>query len=81
MKIQVRLFAAARQLVGQEVVTVHCPESATVAELRAEIMTELPALAPLLAHVRFAVNAQYAREDTVLNQDDEVACIPPVSGG
>lgn len=81
MKIQVRLFAAARQLAGQELVTVDCPERATVAVLRSQIVTEFPDLAPLLSHVRFAVNAQYAREDAVLNPTDEVACIPPVSGG
>ncbi len=81
MKIQVRLFAAARQLAGQEVVTLECPEPATVADLRSQLAAQLPDLDPLLKHIRFAVNAQYARDDTALSQDDEVACIPPVSGG
>ncbi len=81
MKIEVRLFAVARQLANQETITVSCPESATIADLKQAIIEQLPELATILDHVRFAVNSDYADEKTQLSSTDEVACIPPVSGG
>ncbi|MCP4194938.1 MAG: molybdopterin converting factor subunit 1 [Planctomycetaceae bacterium] len=81
MKIQVRLFAAAQQLAAQDSITVECQDEATVADLKAALATSVPALESLLNHVRFAVNAEYVDDQTKLSAGDEVACIPPVSGG
>lgn len=81
MKIKVRLFAAAQQLANQDSITIECPAGTTVADLKASIIKHIPALDSLLDHVRFAVNAEYVVDDTPLSPDDEVACIPPVSGG
>jgi molybdopterin converting factor subunit 1 len=81
MKLHVRLFAAARQLAQCESLEVECPGGTTVADLRGLLSAECPALVPLLAHVRFAVNATYAAEHHVIGPADDVACIPPVSGG
>jgi molybdopterin converting factor subunit 1 len=81
MKLHVRLFAAARQLADREMLTVECPEGTTVAQLRAAISGVCPELQTLLAHARIAVNTQYAADDQVLAPSDEIACIPPVSGG
>jgi len=81
VKIEVRLFAVARQLANQETITVSCPESATIADLKKAITEQLPELETILEHVRFAVNSDYADENTPLTATDEVACIPPVSGG
>ena len=81
MKIQVRLFAAAQQLADQDTLTVECADGATIAELKVAMTEAVPALESLLGHVRFAVNADYVVDETQLSPEDEVACIPPVSGG
>jgi len=81
MKIQVRLFAAARQLVGQDHWELECGPEPTVGRVREALETAFPALAPLMPFVRFAVNADYVPDDTPLTEHDDVACIPPVSGG
>jgi molybdopterin synthase sulfur carrier subunit len=81
MIIQVRLFAAARQLAGQETIPVEVESPATLQQLRTALERQCPPLAILLPHIRFAVNAQYADEQQLVTEADEVACIPPVSGG
>ncbi|MCL4201710.1 MAG: MoaD/ThiS family protein [Pirellulaceae bacterium] len=81
MKIQLKLFAAARQAVDRETVQIELPDTATVADLRAAIARQFPALDATARHSLFAVNNQYADDATALPPDAEVACIPPVSGG
>ncbi len=81
MNVQVKLFAVAKQLVGSETAHVDVPDGATVADLRAALVQEYPALSGTLASVVFAVNAEYATDQTCLAATDEIACIPPVSGG
>lgn len=81
MIVEVKLFAVARQLVGAEAVQVEVPGEATVAELRTALASEFPALSETLASVVFAVNTEYATDATRLKATDEIACIPPVSGG
>ena len=81
MTVRVQLFAVARQLAAAESVEIELSSGATVAELRAALGEQVPALAPLLRQTLFAVNAEYASDRTVLPKGAEVACIPPVSGG
>ena len=81
MNVQVKLFAVAKQLVGSESVQVELPDEATVADLRRALADQIPVLATTLDSVVFAVNAQYASADTIVSANDEIACIPPVSGG
>ena len=81
MNVTVKLFAAARDRAGADEVVLDLPSSATVADLRRQLAEEHSSLQPLLAHVLFAVDAQYAKDDTPLTEGCEVACIPPVSGG
>jgi sulfur-carrier protein len=77
----VHLFAAARDLAGTAAVTVELPAGATIADLRAALAAAMPALAPLLARSAVAVNHDFAEDDRVLADADELAVIPPVSGG
>jgi molybdopterin converting factor subunit 1 len=77
----VLLFAAARDLAGADAVAVELPSRATVADLRAELTRRFPALAGLLAKSALAVNHDFAEEDRILKPADEIAVIPPVSGG
>ena len=81
MRISVKLFAAMKQAAGENSTEIELPEGATIADLRKALIARHPALAPLADHVMFAVNADYATEETLIRPDAEVACIPPVSGG
>ena len=81
MRVQVKLFALARQLAGEETAAVDLPPSATVRDLKATLAERYPPLADLLRHTRFAINADYASDATPVPADAEIACIPPVSGG
>ena len=81
MRIQVRLFAAARQRLGRETIEVLLPTGATLAELRGAIARSQPDLSDLIPHVVFAIDAEYASDEAPLSESAEIACIPPVSGG
>ena len=81
MKVEVKLFAVAKQLVGAETVNLELPRGATVKELRAALVQQQPAMADVVQHVLFAVNTEYADDETTIPNDAEIACIPPVSGG
>jgi molybdopterin converting factor subunit 1 len=81
VKIQVKLFAAARQVAGCETVCIELPESATVADLRTAIAARWPALDSTARHWMVAIDSDYASDSTVIPPDAEIACIPPVSGG
>jgi len=81
MRIQVRLFARARDLAGVDTFTLELPAGTTVAELRRRIAADYPALAGLLARSAIAVDNDFAADSLVLATDLEVALLPPVSGG
>ena len=82
MEVEVRLFAVFRERAGRERLALELPEGATVAEaLRA--LGRRPELEQLIAAmpVRAALNREYVDEDARLEPGDELALIPPVSGG
>jgi molybdopterin converting factor subunit 1 len=81
MNVRVKLFAVARQLAGCEVAAVQLPEGATVAHLREKLTEQYPNLAGLSTHLVFAIDAEYANDDSLVPDSAEIACIPPVSGG
>jgi molybdopterin synthase catalytic subunit len=80
MKVSVRLFAGLRERAGAERVEVELPDGARVADLLAAMgSTPVGALAPGQCVV--ALNREYASADAVVGPGDEVALVPPVSGG
>jgi len=79
--VRVLFFGPARDLAGVESVSLALAGSATVALLRERLVKEHPKLAAALERIRFAVNERYASDETRLREGDEVAIIPPVSGG
>jgi molybdopterin synthase catalytic subunit len=81
MTLTVYLFAGARDLAGSDALAVDLPAGATVAQLLAELRQRVPALAGLLSRSAVAVNHDFAPAQQVLSASDEVAIIPPVSGG
>ena len=81
MHIRVRLFAIQRELAGAREVLLELPDGATVADAWTGLVALHPRLEPGRASVRFARNGAYADATTPLADGDEVAMIPPVSGG
>ncbi len=81
MTIRVKLFAVARQTAGTGEIELQCPADATIADVRAALVEQVPQLEAMAAHFKFAINAAYANDTDPVPQDAEVACIPPVSGG
>jgi molybdopterin synthase catalytic subunit len=79
IRVTVRCFAAVREALASDVLTVELPAGATMADLRAQLGARAPALQRL--PLAFAVNRAYAAAGTVLRSGDEVALIPPISGG
>lgn len=81
MKIRVRLFARLRDIAGAEFIEAELPAESTVATLRSALAVKYPDLAGFLQRSAIAVRQEFANGHQVLNEDDEVALIPPVSGG
>jgi molybdopterin synthase catalytic subunit len=81
MTLTVHLFAAAQDLAQTSALTVSLDDGATVEELRLEMAKCVPALHVLLPRCAIAVNQEFAGDEVQLNASDEVAVIPPVSGG
>jgi molybdopterin converting factor subunit 1 len=76
VQVRIRLFAALRERAGAGEIELELPEGARVSDALAE-------LAPLTdgVPVVMAVNQEYAEAEAVLSSGDEIALIPPVSGG
>ena len=81
MNVNVRLFAAARQLANTEMICLSVERSATINEVKQALIQRYPALEPLLKQTRFAVDSKYVPDETPVEDGQEIACIPPVSGG
>ena len=81
LRVRVRLFAIQRELAGTREVHLDLPEGSTVGDAWDAVAARHPVLAPGRPSVRFARNGDYAEPATPLEDGDEVAFIPPVSGG
>jgi len=81
MQLRVQIFATLAQQIGQNQIDVDVPNGAVVADLLESIGKQYPAIVPLLERTAVAVNLSYVKKNHALGPDDEVALIPPVSGG
>ncbi len=79
--VRVRLFALQRELAGTRELSFDLPEPASVEAAWEALVARYPVLAPGRPSVRFARNGAYADATDPLVDGDEVAMIPPVSGG
>lgn len=79
--VRARLFARLREQAGVEIETVELPAGSTVADVYAALRGAHPALEQDRAAVRAALNQEFADWGGVVEDGDEVAFIPPVSGG
>jgi molybdopterin converting factor subunit 1 len=81
LHVRVRLFAIQRELAGAREVALELPDGADVEDAWRALVDRHPVLAPGRSSLRFARNGDYAEPETSLADGDEVAMIPPVSGG
>ena len=81
MRVTVRLFARLRDIAGVAELTRDLGDGATIGAVWRELAGEFPELARYDRSISTAVNADYAPMDRVLSDGDEVAFLPPVSGG
>ncbi len=81
ISVRVRFFAGQRDIVGQPELTFSLAHGATVGELWAMLVARYARLAGYSGRMLYAINQEFATLDTLLHDGDEVAFIPPVSGG
>ncbi len=77
------LFGIAKDIVGTSSLKLpvsNTMELETVGQLKAHLQNNYPGLANL-SSLAIAVNSRYAKEEDTINSYDEIALIPPVSGG
>jgi molybdopterin converting factor subunit 1 len=81
VRVTVRLFARLRDLAGTGEMIRDVPAPATVQTVWQALVREFPALVQYERTMSVAVNAEYARMAAAVRDGDEVAFLPPVSGG
>ena len=79
--VKVLLFGAAADRAGIRQTEVPVDDETTLGELWPILANQHPGLAPMRDTLAFAVNGEYARMDDEVSPGDEVAVLPPVSGG
>jgi molybdopterin converting factor subunit 1 len=81
MLVTIRLFARLREIAGAAELARDLPDGATARTAWDALARDFPALDDYRAAVSCAVNEEYSRLTTALKEGDEVAFLPPVSGG
>lgn len=81
MRVSVKLFAVVREKAGVGEFTLELPAGTTVAQAGEAVAERFPGVRDYLRRAAFAVNRSYSPREAVLRDGDEVAVIPPVSGG
>ena len=79
--IRVRLFASLREIVGDHVLEFESGEGLSVADLWKQLQQRHPDVSKYRDSIQFAVNQDFVASETRVEDDDEVAFLPPVSGG
>jgi len=79
MKIKIKLFASCREIAGTNELELQAKKGETVSGIMAALRQRFPRLS--LADIMVAVNQEFAPSDYILKDGDEIALLPPVSGG
>ena len=80
-KIKISLFAILREVVGEREITITVPSGVTVSYLNNEILKKYPQLNSFSNKFVTSVNCKVTTGDTIITSSDEIALLPPVSGG
>jgi molybdopterin converting factor subunit 1 len=81
MRVTVRLFARLRDIAGAAELAREVAPGSTIGTVWRQLALDFPALADYERSISSALNADYARMDRTVSDGDEVAFLPPVSGG
>ena len=81
MRVTIRLFARLRDLAGSGELVRDVPDAATVNTVWRTLVAEMPALGEYERTMSVALNADYSKMSAAVSDGDEVAFLPPVSGG
>ncbi len=81
MKVHLKLFAGVREIAGQDEVALDVDEGTTAGGLWERLLTDHPKLTAYTDIIQVAVNQDVVDRGVKLQSDDEVAFLPPVSGG
>ena len=81
ISVRVLFFASLADLMGGRRRSLDLPAGATIADALRALSKDVPELASRAPHVSFAINEAFVSADTPLSDGDELALIPPVSGG
>jgi molybdopterin converting factor subunit 1 len=81
MKVKVLLFASLREVVGASQSALELEPGASVEDAWRRMTVLYPRLEPHTGTIAFAVNSAYTNPHETLHEGDEVAFLPPVSGG
>ena len=80
MQLKIKAFGITREIIGQKESMVELADGSSVLTLKAELEARFPDLKGLKS-LFIAVNNKYEEDGAKLNENDEIALIPPVSGG
>ncbi len=81
MRVNIRVFARLRDIIGVAELDRDVPTGTTAKKIWDDLVEEFPDISTYTGSISTAVNAEYAKMETVLDDGDEVAFLPPVSGG
>lgn len=81
MQITVKLFALMREKAGTDTVRLDLPEGSQVTHVVTQLMAQYPSLEAYAEQARYALHMDFVDSDTPVSEGDELALIPPVSGG
>jgi len=81
MLVKVKFFASCRELAGTSSIDLELSDASTTNDLVIMIQRLFPSLHNITGEVSIAVNKKYVKEPVVLKSGDEIALIPPISGG
>ncbi len=80
MILEILTFGIARDIIGSSLFSIDLTEGSSVEDLKQQILEKYPRFESL-SSLMIAVNEEYGNVDTLLKEGDEIALIPPVSGG
>ncbi|HEX8237356.1 MAG TPA: MoaD/ThiS family protein [Abditibacteriaceae bacterium] len=86
LEIPVLLFAGLKEAAGADLITVRVPQTSSTAKVTLDLFLtcccrQYPKLEPWMPYVKVAVNCEYSQREKIISADDEIALLPPVSGG
>ncbi|MDA7905259.1 MoaD/ThiS family protein [bacterium] len=81
MKIQIKLFAAAREISDRGEIELEVADDISVGDLKKFVSREYPKMKDLILRSAVSLNREFSTDECVVHVNDEIALIPPVSGG